>query len=177
MRKFGLALSLLLMNVSALATSITLDFEDGSFESQGFRVYESGEPPEFGPYGVSVGGGTASAYYINMGLERIDGGLFTLESFDGFGQPYGFNVCGAGYITGETASGEILEFSAHTACSQWKTDVLGAEWTNQVRVEFQPYSMGDWDNIVVSNVVPLPAAAWLFLSALTAAGVWRRSVS
>jgi len=94
--------------------------------------------------------------------------------------PYDLGLCGIGGVIGETESGEILDLSpSHTACNGWQTLTLGPEWTGLVRVSIEPivvdlFAQGSIDNIVVSNVVPLPAAVWLFGSALAGMGWLKR---
>jgi hypothetical protein len=163
------------------ALAVTIDFEDEALEYQGFRVSEYAIDQ---PGGVGIVGNEenkyASFYNVFLTVERTDGGMFSLHSYDYQPIAYGFGICGIGGVIGETASGEILNFSvSHSACNGWQTLTLGVEWTQLVRVSFEPivvdlFSEGRIDNIVVSNVVPLPAAVWLFGSALAGLGWLRR---
>jgi len=61
----------------------------------------------------------------------------------------------------------------------WRTLTFGSEWTGITELELgwsasEPEGWyGGYDNIVVTGVVPVPAAAWLFGSALAGLG-WMR---
>jgi len=164
---------------SALASTVTFDFEDGALEKDGFHIsYEI--DPEFP--GAVNSNGTAHFYNVNITLERMDGGLFTLHSYDYTGMPVHFGFCARSGVTGTTLSGDSLlqPSSSHSCGTGWETQALGPEWTSLSSVTFlsvngdNPYSEGHVDNIVVSNVVPVPATIWLFGSALAGLGWLRR---
>ena len=120
-------------------------------------------------------------------MERADGGTFALHQYD-VAELISFSGPQTTTVTGITASGAMLEFSPDVLCNpapcnEWGSHVLGPEWTNLVSVSFSAYIFpqgaqfieGRIDNIVVSNVVPLPAAVWLLLSALTILTRFRRA--
>jgi hypothetical protein len=189
---------LLLFTISAAASSapITIDFEEfsigetGSVESQGFTVsgsynlgYQSGyqiEPAEIlvGPSGTKSFGSYASGWgqdgdgvTASVTVERTDGGVFAMHDFNLW-----LNADGNGYtnISGIDANGDSVFLQL-----TWPgTDA----WLSLRSVSFEAIGAGfqignasaGLDNIVVSNVVPIPAAVWLFGSALAGLGWLRR---
>jgi hypothetical protein len=167
----------------AHASTVTFDFEDGLSEKDGFRftviTYE-------GVTGGASFSGTANFFNVDIELERIDGGLFALESFDSAPIIYGFGLCANTGAIGVTSSGGAINAPTSGGfCndSDWETPILSPEWASLRSVTFatilvdNTYSQGQIDNVVVSNVIPIPAAVWLFGSALAGLGWLRRKQS
>jgi hypothetical protein len=175
----------------AQASTIAIDFEDailGSTEviSQGFRI--SGDTGSYGGdeerLGVMDDAGdqffevyahvydpmcACAASNINIDLEREDGGAFAFYSADWTG--YQENVS----VYGRLADGSNT------------LDAVGTgDWLNVVSVTFTasgPFCTTNCyfdlaglevDDIVVGSAVPIPAAVWLFGSALAGLGWMRR---
>ena len=188
------------LSSGAQAASVTIDFEEfaigdggGSIfsapvlTSQGYALTGSGGPG--GPftstevflggftggtnaYGGSIGGLGADGYnyHVDVTLERADGGAFAVHNFDLFMDT---DSNGWTEIRGQVAGGGLAFLSA--------ASVGTGSWLNLESVRF--WAEGDGfgpglayvaiDNIEVS-AVPLPAAAWLFGSALAGLAWLRR---
>jgi hypothetical protein len=188
-----------LWSASLGAAPITIDFEDQTVSVDGpFAV----DGPEYGivdgfrfyrPDGLNQGGwidpanipmtGNNSSVALDW-CDRTCGGDGTLAmeisgggTFDLVGLDYSLYQSGSTMdIIGYAANGGIFNTSLVVPIGrQWQTTVLN--WTNLYRVEFEPenqvFNIGFIDNVVVSSVVPIPAAVYLFASGLGLLG-WLR---
>ena len=182
---------------SALASTLVIDFDGdiifgvpipSSFDNIYYDVTDSGfiftsADDEGGQSGVGVGenwigpdGSNALTYCpgCTANMISVANQLFSLHSVelknlipepgDDFLTITGF-LAGGGEVTANLA-----------ATSDWQTFSFGAEWTNLEEVEFGATVGSGFDAIYLDNVgvsvVPIPAAVWLFGSALAGLG-WR----
>jgi len=105
---------------------------------------------------------------VTITMERTDGNSFALYDFDFFAD---HDVDGYSSVVGYVAGGGSASGAVGTG-----------DWLNLTSVTFQVSGSGFWighataevDNIVVGAAVPVPAAVWLFGSALGALGWVRR---
>jgi hypothetical protein len=171
----------LLLSTSAFVTqaaTVTIDFDEVAptsgmspitVESKGYEFHATtsfGNPPDIGvssngiyAYGENSFGycETCSATII---MERLDQGVFSVLALDSLG---------AGWFSGTLNGGSTVNLSLAS---------LGTgDWLNLTQlVVYDANTFGDnyvhIDNIVVS-AVPVPAAVWLFGSALVGLG-WLR---
>ena len=112
-------------------------------------------------------------------LSQLGGGLFDLYSIDFAANGDSTNI--TLQVTGYLAGGETVN-SAITSGLDWATLMFSSEWTGLEKVEFlTELGVGTdtaaFDNISVSAAVPVPAAVWLFGSALAGLGWVRRRQS
>jgi hypothetical protein len=194
---------LLLVSVSANAAQISMDFEEFSGEtfdfpnplySKGYVIEQSvpsinwpdGYPGSVGEpiYGVPLqgGGGNVFNYCADAFCHGDVPPLFTMSRvndnpFNLFSVDFAANSAGQLQVTGYYAGGGSISTAIFTDGTSWQTQAFGAGWSNLDRVEFlTPLIAGGGtaalDNIAVS-AVPVPAAAWLFGSALAGLG-WLR---
>jgi len=180
--------SLLLAVTSMQASAVTVDFEEpvetdgilGSglpsiVRSQGFEFYSGGGFQLFGGPTPTIG-----LYYCpgcTAQMQAVSGMSFNLESLD-IAIPFPAPGENPITVTGYYASGNSVSVDlAPGSGSNWANYTFGAGWQNLYSVDFGsslgggPNAVG-LDNIVVSTV-PIPAAAWLFGSALLGLG-WVR---
>jgi len=194
-----LAASLLFLGGAIQASATTIDFEEfavghGSgdpylpFQSKGYDISGYTIDGIFdGPMAVSVitgnngtnaFGGESGAIgqdgygaRLLMSVERTDGTAFSLQSADFYAD---YDIDGYAYIQGIKAGGGNVTLA---------DAALGTgDWLNITRVDFgvsgdgfsYGYATGDVDNLVVGAAVPVPAAVWLFGSALGLLGWVRR---
>jgi hypothetical protein len=186
------------LSTGAQASPVTINFEAGTVDyfnygafdstvgSQGFEVTgssfavgDSPDPAEIytGNNGTSVYGASACCVQqdgyspaANFNLKRADGGAFALYSVDFYGE---YPDPGYTSIIGVMVGGGSVHLSS--------TAMGTGGWLNLERVQFYSggngdssgYALGELDNIVVS-AVPVPAAVWLFGSALAGLGWFRR---
>ncbi|MBS93700.1 MAG: hypothetical protein CL799_04570 [Chromatiales bacterium] len=113
-------------------------------------------------------------------LQQTNGNPFSLFSFD-----VGFGVAAPPYerpltVTGTRADASEISATFDSIGGWIETISLGPGWDNLVLVDFSIDSTNlfsldipGYDNIVV-NAVPIPAAVWLFGSALARLGWLRR---
>jgi hypothetical protein len=182
-----IAIAVFLFCSIAHAATVTIDFES-PIASQGFQISsyatEGIYAPEYdvGTVYVSSNNGTnvfgATAYDtvgqdgfgsgVYFTLSRIDGQAFSLHGYDVFANSNGY------YSTsGRTSDGTAISLS---------TALGTGDWLNVTSVQFSSvgdgfsYSYADLtlDNIIVGAAVPVPAAIWLFGSALAGLGWFRR---
>ncbi|MCP4831206.1 MAG: hypothetical protein GY886_03200 [Gammaproteobacteria bacterium] len=187
------------LSAGVQAAPVTIDFEAGTVDyfnygwgpigstvgSQGFEItggsFSVGDGPEgadlyTGNNGTVVYGAEACCSaqdfhspraYFN--LERADGGAFALYSVDFYGE---YPDPGLTRIIGDVVGGGSVSSSS--------TALGTGGWLNLESVDFYSgginnawgFALGELDNIVVS-AVPVPAAVWLFGSALAGLG-WMR---
>jgi hypothetical protein len=109
-------------------------------------------------------------------LSHQSGAVFDLLSIDASN----LTVSDVGdlLLTGMLSSGGTISTTLSLTQNVWSTFVLGAGWVNLDSVAISAINGPlDWDpaidNIVV-NAVPIPAAVWLFGSALAGLGWLRR---
>ena len=179
---------LLLLAISAQATTVVLDFDDlpatepnsetALIEYRGF-TFEStfGEfalGPFFGPEPALYGCAFPPCGAI---MRDVNNNTFSLHSFE-----YTNTAIGTLSVTGTFAGGGTIteEFDYVTegpAPLDWATAVLDSQWTNLESVEFSHQA---WDGFyaglddIVVTAVPIPAAFWLFGSGIGLLGWFRR---
>jgi hypothetical protein len=191
---------LLLLAPALYAAPITIDFEEQTVGVDGLFALDA---PEIGvvdgfrfyrPDGQVQGGwidpatipmtGNDSLVALDwcdltcggtgtVAMEVAGGGWFDLVGLD-FSTYSGGVLDVIGYLT---TGGTLTETLNVAIGKDWNTTVLN--WNNLSRVEFivsvEAFQIGFIDNIVVTNVVPIPAALPLLGSALLLLG-WRRRV-
>lgn len=202
MRKL-FAIFLLLGWGSVHASTTLIDFDDlssGSYVPTPYQGYlfegfnDNGTEPDW-TWSASVGaysGGSAlkcapsSNYWaeVNCGfsMEHISGGLFSLNSVDlAWAAQYGdAHLSVRGFSeSGESIAYDSLDIPVVSGLEE-HTFVFDSAWANLSRVEFlfqadgyYPFAGGAVDNIS-ATAVPIPAAVWLFGSALAGLGWLRR---
>jgi hypothetical protein len=186
--RFITVCSLFLLSVAANASTITVDFEEfapqGSaspevtpYVSQGYRV--SSDLALVWPDGY---GGIPTQYLAyspahSVDIQAVNGSAFSLYSTD-MALP---GLVGSGTlpwtVTGYYKNGGSISTDI-AVTGAMATYQFGVDWSNLDSVVFSgvngaPY-VSALDNIVLSSVVPIPAAVWLFGSALAGLGWMRR---
>jgi hypothetical protein len=178
----------LLASLSVNAETVNLDFEeqtfsnfsDGPVVSKGYLLSTSASG--WGSFGGSDS--ERSQFYCSgcsATMEQIEGNSFTLNSLEL--SSYGFftedrSITLTGFYTGGGSVSTVL--TATTDPDNWTAYNFGSDWQNLQSLGFgaligEPsygQSIG-FDNVVVSSV-PVPAAVWLFGSALAGLGWMRR---
>jgi hypothetical protein len=180
MRSFFFGVIMLLASAANAAT-VTLDFD----EYENVQGYPDPEATSNGflitgglvaPSGFIVGGN----YYQT--LSKIDGGTFNMLSVD-----IAAGLDGAieqeWTITGYFAGGGNVVVSDYYPSDNWTTVNFDSTWADLEQVTFSvdviapsPYG-NNIDNIVMTTAVPIPAAVWLFGSALAGLGWFRRQAA
>jgi hypothetical protein len=186
MRSVLFAAIVLMISTNAIASTVTLDFSSGVLEqnntvtTQGY--YFSGDPGvawDDGGFFLGPDGLPGTINYppgANSSMTTVSGGAFSLNSLD-IKVPLPDPADDYLTITGNYANGGQVSLNVGIS-ETWETLVFGAGWSNLTSVDFGATNgLGlngvVIDNIVVSNV-PVPAAAWLFGSALAGLGWLRR---
>jgi len=203
MKYFAAAVLTILATV-AQAAPVTINFEEFSaqpvanpttLQSQGFNISGGGSEGtngfaamalKTGANGTLVFSGDAKGIPLDgfgpevaFTLERSDGTAFALYSVDFMG-----SGVGTGSIFGYTDDGRTITNDANYFFYEY-VDFGTADWLNITGAQFlvrgdgftdccQAYA--EIDNIVVGAAVPIPAAVWLFGSALALLG-WIRQHS
>jgi hypothetical protein len=184
-----LFIAMLLVTSAVNATTVTIDFEnvssgdltplylpgpgdDGSktFQTDGFTFNLNGgltETPENNyVYGSKIQQLFTPDAYVDM--RRTDGQAFSLHDVDIFACEPNCLIWGAISI-----GGVVSTFSTDNTA-----DLGSGDWLNVTYVSFgNELEFGPSvavDNIVVGAAVPIPAAVWLFGSALAGLGWMRR---
>ncbi len=187
MRKYLAGLALICLTGTAQASTITIDFEDASpgapeVLDSGFRISGTTGLYDQTRTGVIDSAGdqlfevfallydqmcACSAPYISATIEREDGGAFSFHSADW--------------------SGTNVSIQGLLGDGSYALDAVGTgDWLNVVSVTFN--ADGGFctsfcfnrnaslllDDVVVGAAVPVPAAVWLFGSALAGLGWMRR---
>lgn len=196
MKKSGVFAVLLFAGLSQ-ATAATIDFEEfaaGTYgnttlQSQGFDISTFAVEGVFGPddsvmgifagdNGTNVIGGSLSTFGqdsfgadLSVGIARTDGSSFAVYSADFLAQT---DPDGRSYVIGyKTGGGTVFLADEAFGTGSW-LDVTQVGFVVQGSgFSFSEASM-ELDNIVVGAAVPVPAAVWLFGSALGALGWVRR---
>ena len=187
-----------LFSATVSAATVTIDFEDapeefasgdgfnGTYETQGFSLVSTrccwatiGTAPQIPDKAMMIG-----AWGFGFDLYGDD---FSLSSFDiGFLNGSGGTINLRGYRDGGQILSEVINASAGYTLPSYQTILLGASWENLDRIRFDitpdsccPGSASALDNIVLTTAtaVPVPAAVWLFGSALAGLGWLRRKSS
>jgi len=180
--------SILAATFSVKAETVTLDFEeqifsnfsDGPVISKDYLLSTSASG--WGSFGGSDS--ERSQFYCSgcsATMEQIEGNSFNLNSLDL--SSYGFfpedrSITLTGFYTDGGSISTVL--TATTDPDNWTAYNFGDDWQNLQSLEFgaligEPsygQSIG-FDNVVVSSV-PVPAAVWLFGSALAGLGWMKR---
>jgi hypothetical protein len=170
-------ISTFLFACSASATTISFDELDGGSEIE-WHSYSSGGF-DFYTADVLVLSGYPSGFLGWGSLDPIEvkssnGASFSLQSID-----LAWPETNLYSITGYLAGGGTLQQSAMVG-TDWATITFSADWQNLDRVVIDATHYGDLprlDNVVVNNVIPIPAAVWLFASGLGLLGWFRRRTS
>jgi hypothetical protein len=187
--RFLLSTILFLLSGLASASTYTIDFESAptgssvSFNTQGFTFQQN--TAGIGIVDAVNGFPSGNSFFFCMdcenptgfSMERTDGSLFSLLAFDfGFYQQDPMPLA----VTGTFADNSQVSTSFNNVTGLFDTLALGSGWDNLASVSFAvdttnnyPFNVPAFDNIVVS-AVPVPAAAWLFGSALAGLGWFRR---
>ena len=155
-------------------------YPDGYPMSIGEPIYGVPSQPEGGNNVLSY---CASDFCYTAGdeppvftLSQLGGGLFDLYSIDFAANGTYTNL--TLQVTGYLAGGGTVN-SSITSGLNWATLTFGSEWTGLDKVELLTQvgvgtDTAAFDNIGVSAAVPVPAAAWLFGSALAGLGWIKR---
>jgi len=185
-------------SASVSAATVTINFEDapaefatgdgfyGTYETKGFSLVSDtrgwgtiGQPAVLSNKAMLIG-----AWGFDFDLYGDD---FALDSFDiGFlnGKVGTENL--GGYRDGSQVAFEAINIPAGDVLPVYQTIQMDASWVNLDHLYFNisandccPGDASALDNIVLSSAtsVPVPAAAWLFGSALAGLGWLRRKRS
>ena len=188
---------LLLVVGTAQASTVTIDFEEfatGTYgnttlQSQGFDISTFAVEGIFGPddsvmgifagdNGTNVVGGSLSTFGqdsfgadLSVGFARTDGSSFAVYSADFLAET---DPDGRFYVIGQkTGGGTVFLADEAFGTGSW-LDVTSVGFVVQGSgFSFSQASM-ELDNVVLGAAVPVPAAVWLFGSALGALGWIRR---
>jgi len=180
--------------VTTEAIAVTITFEDvvvGEYAptldtSQGYSLSLSDGALSTGALGVQTWGNSKVLYSAAqtsgdlLWLTQSEGQLFSLESMDVhfYSVPLGSVYPVPVEFRAEDALGNIIAEATFTGLG-WETVTFGSNWTGISRVAISAsYQTShahalDLDNIVVTTV-PVPAALWMFGSALAGLGWLRR---
>lgn len=158
-----LIVSTMLFVASVNAATIDIDLGaapcdficSGTYELDGFDISTDSAFRNLGFWGFD--------FEQVLTMERSTGDSFGLSSIGA-----SINLNGPWIVTGHYALGGIVQTSIDTS----GVFSFDGSWQNLTRVEFvvQPGSLSS----LAATVVPVPAAAWLFASALAGLGWLRR---
>jgi hypothetical protein len=173
---------------SAHAETVTLDFQEYPYygvdtylvETQGYSltsVEYYGDPSKIQIRKNGTATSLTAKYCPNctLRLQNQQGYAFSISQVD-LGYPsVSEGLLGSLYrVTGYFANGGSTQIDFYAGRTM-RTYSFGSEWENLERVEFYgaQFPSSAVDNIVLT-AVPVPAAVWLFGSALTGLGWLRR---
>jgi hypothetical protein len=112
--------------------------------------------------------------FVTISMRKADGGAFAISSMDMLLQATGSPLAsGSTSITGALAGGSAAELSVPVGTGDWLNLELVTFIANGDGFGFGHLTAVEIDNINVS-AVPIPAAVWLFGSALAGLGWMRR---
>lgn len=158
------------------ASAATVDFENNIsspspfvYESNGFRFMNG----QLVAGSLQVGDpGCGGCLTLDISVESISGDEFNLGSLDILVG----SLFPSASITGVYAGGGNISRSVSTA--GWQTEAFGAAWNGLDSLSISMNSASGVDVLGLDNftatVVPVPAAVWLFGSALAGLGWMRR---
>ncbi len=192
-----LGVILLLISGPIQAAIVTMDFEgvvaDNSLSAQYNGYIEDGWSIQYdfiqiplisGKDAQTIANGSAVFLWCGVPffdcendlitLTHNDGGTFDLLSLDAsmYAAPDGLTS-----VTGYYAAGGSISTEIALVNGVWNTFNFDAQWSNLVSVGIEGEDGAAYNNVidnVVANVVPIPAAVWLFGSGLGLLGWLRR---
>jgi hypothetical protein len=175
MRSIIMAL-ILFGTVTANAETVTVDFNEfptvfgeSSFDSKGFRFTSDGSIVSLGNFLGSTRG-TSLAMLGGNDMALLGDGTFSLESFV---MTRLLGAVGDVVVIGNFKSGG--QISTTLSFPSTFNFEFGETWQGLTSVEFNSANNSlFYIDDIVTNVVPIPAAAWLFGSALAGLGWLRR---
>jgi len=170
---------LLLGSTAANAAGVTVDFDElpamfpvSTFDSKGYRFTQGSAGFVLGTnFGTSGSGGLAISG-AGSTMTLLGGGTFALQSFDmrtfsGLEEDI--------VITGYFESGEQITRNLTITGSYAVDYELEDVWQGLVSLQFDTAgSSSVYTDNIVTNAVPVPAAVWLFGSALAGLGWLKR---
>jgi len=183
MRTFFFVASLFAAS-SVYSATVVVDFEDEDLvdsaviQTQGYEFVSENTLTGFG--GLLSGNFLAYCPDCTVTMSKVEGQAFSLSSFDV--SNIGFPVTGdtsftvTGFFAGGGEISELVDLPLVAPITDYTNVVFSPAWSNLDRVEFGSAPILTaiaLDNIIVT-AVPVPAAAWLFGSALMGLGWWRR---
>jgi hypothetical protein len=189
-----LAVVMLLGWGTVSATPITIDFNDIDVDTVGLVsnpfeedfwfsfstgdgvVLEVGANQEWGGAGSNGTGYLTTGWVSELFFDRLYDQPFNLHSLD---------MADVADVIGTYENGDTITMSLALQPTTWTTVNFGSEWSNLVKVQLLGTALGliaddpesgiylNLDNVVVT-AVPIPAAVYLFGSALAGLGWLRR---
>ena len=170
--RFTLAILTLCFSIAGQASTVTLDFDTDTYTNTATGIVTNGFALDGGSgfvreYGTPANDWTWQPGFITT-LSQVNGRSFELLGLDFFVQsPY--QVTGY-YEGGGTISTSLIGTGPENSM---ESVVFDSNWSNLTAVTFTSAEWQTLDNIQLA-AVPLPAAAWLFGSALAGLGWMRR---
>lgn len=186
------ACALLIFSAVAGASTVTIDFEEnpadtnGTVFSKGYELtgqswdvysnydnYVSSSSNGTLAFGGDADGAICNSALCNgviINLKREDDGSFALYSYDLLTS----GVLGDVQVMGTAAGGQTVTLSTPLGTGDWLSLQNVSFYADNYNGGFAPPIEVQIDNIVVGAAVPIPAAVWLFGSALAGLGWMRR---
>jgi hypothetical protein len=178
---------MLLFGWTTQASAVTIDFESvpngiggASLTTQGFTLTATGPyvdswfiVEDYDGFGASSDVFEWCVAECTLSIEAENQSLFDLHSFD-----FTTSIVSSPaemQLTGFLGDGGTINTTLLFTENAFENFAFGSEWSGLDRIEFGTASAiaGALDNIVVSQI-PIPAAVWLFGSALAVLGWMRR---
>jgi len=170
---------------STVVHATTIEFESGTM-SEFNELYQEQGFAFSGSLAMSTGAPSPRTDAIALlwqpgtvlTMERVGGGAFALNSFDYNAQLGPAVETNLLTVTGYLAGGGQIQTVLSGLAGSWLTPTFDSSWSNLLRVEIvddqnaQPYLTGIEQ--LQASAVPIPAAVWLFGSALAGLGWMRR---